>query len=310
MHEIHFSDVFDGYPEFHHSLLPKNSVWVFNQPFHMFVGRWVQLSQYEAHSSGLMGDFKAAWVALINAMTPIVQSTLDSIEQIKDTGLVLWKDLPLIFPPGKLIIIEELGVVQSVARVLETRTTPASLGLDYEYIDWDGETRGFNVKTLSIPCYGGHKKVRLSDLKAMPLEFCPTEEELRATLIARGRRWGSLNGVEYKQFGGKKVPIRTGVPIEVSTCIDLSGPSHFTSWSANEDWWEQASGSIMIDASAYFDKNPSCRSCGKPELEPFEVGPKVQDEVSEASLQLSDEHCLLASGTVHGFDMKTKDWCK
>lgn len=58
----------------------------------------------------------------------------------------------------------------------------------------------------------------MSELKTMPLDFCPSEDELRAKLIARGRRWGSLLGVEYRQFGGKKMPLRTGVPIEVSAC--------------------------------------------------------------------------------------------
>lgn len=220
------SNVFDGYPGFHASLLPADSAWVFSEPFQMFVGRWDQIREYRLRTP--FAAEKAAWVALFAAMTPVVQPTLDSIKRIRDTGLVRWKDLSLIFPPGRLVLVEELGGVQSVVRVLEGK--PTVIGSQYfhslsvEYVDCDGEKYGLHTRTLDILQYNGHKKVRVSDLSAMPLDFCPSEEELRAKLIARGRRWGSLTGVEYKQFGGKKVPTRTRVPIGVSFCHRYEWP--------------------------------------------------------------------------------------
>lgn len=208
------TDVFEDYPGFHPSLLPDDRAWVFYEPFDMFVDRWTWLLEEE---SFVEHDKRAAYRSLVTAMTPVIQSTLDSIKRIKDTGLVLWKDLPLIFPPGKLIIVEEPGAVQSVVRVREGETTTCNYKITYDYIDWDGKMHGLNTRTLYITPYTGYKKVRVSDLKTMPLDFCPSEEELRAKLIARGRRWSSLSGVEYKQFAGKKVPVSTGIPIEVST---------------------------------------------------------------------------------------------
>lgn len=216
------TNVFDGYPEFHASLLPEDSAWVFNEPFDMFVDRWDQLREYRLQTP--FAAEKAAWVALVAAMAPVVQPTLDAIKRIRDTGLVLWKDLHLIFPPGKLIIIEEPGAVQSIVRVQkgtairDPRLHQQVYKLKFEYIDWDGETHGLRSRLLDIPEYSGHKKVRVSDLKTMPLDFCPSEEELRTKLIARGQRWTSMKDVDYKQFAGKKVPISTRVPIEVSAC--------------------------------------------------------------------------------------------
>lgn len=219
MKEI-LANVFDGYPGFHASLLPKESAWVFCEPFDMFVGRWDQLREYRLRTP--FAAERAAWVSLVAAMTPVVQPILDSIKRIRDTGLVLWKDLPLIFPPGQLIIVEEPGAIQSVVRVhdggpfFDHRISQKVHRLNFEFIDWDGELQGLRTKTMDIAEYAGHKNVKVSDLRTMPLDFCPSEEELRTKLIARGRRWSSLAGVEYKQFGGKKVPIRTKVPIEVS----------------------------------------------------------------------------------------------
>lgn len=216
------TNVFDGYPGFHASLLPENNTWVFNEPFDIFVGRWDQLREYKLQTP--FAAEKAAWVALVAAMTPVVQPTLDSIKRIRDTGLVLWKDLHLIFPPGKLILVEEPGAVQSVVRVQEgnhcfdPRMHQQVHKLKFEYVDWDGETHGLRTKTLDIPEYAGHKNVRVLDLKTMPLDFYPSEEELRTKLIARGRRWTSMKDVDYKQFAGKKVPTSTRVPIEVSAC--------------------------------------------------------------------------------------------
>lgn len=226
------TDVFDGYPGFHASLLPENSAWIFEDPFDMFVSRWDELREYGLRPSS--APEKAAWVALIAAMTPVVQPTLDSIKRIRDTGLVRWKDLPLIFHPGKLIVIEEYGAVQSVVRVREgIPTLDPTSGLQvhrltYEYVEWDGEMHGYYNSSLDIPTFAGHKKIKVSELGAIPLDFCPSEGELRNKLIARGRRWSSLTGAEYKQFGGKKVPISTQVPMEVSDChaYEWRGPFH------------------------------------------------------------------------------------
>lgn len=214
------TNVFDGYPEFHASLLPPDSAWIFNEPFEIFVGRWDQLREYRLRTP--LAAEKEAWVALVAAMGPVVQPTLDAIKRIRDTGLVLWKDLSLIFPPGKLIIIEEPGAVQSVVRMQEGKPAFDHFNqrvyrLRFEYVDWNGEMHGLRTTDLDIREYTGHKKVRVPNLKAMPLDFCPSAEELRTKLIARGRRWGSLLGVEYRQFGGKKVPVTTQIPIEVST---------------------------------------------------------------------------------------------
>lgn len=208
--------IFEGYPDFHPSLLPEYSAWAFNEPFDIFVSNWDSLRDYRLRTP--FGAEKEALVALVAAMTPVIQPTLDSIKRIKDTGLVLWEDLPLIFPAGKLILVDQPGAVQSAARIQKGTSVQGFYTIVFEYIDWDGEIHGLNVGTLHFQQYAGYKKVKMSELKTMPLDFCPSEDELRAKLIARGRRWGSLVGVEYKQFGGKKVPLRTGVPIEVSAC--------------------------------------------------------------------------------------------
>lgn len=66
----------------------------------------------------------------------------------------------------------------------------------------------------------------------------------------------------------------------------------------------------MIDTAAFYDNNSNL-GWRKPTLQPLEAASDV-DEMGEGtqSAELSDEQCLLASGVVYGFDLKTKDWCK
>lgn len=214
------TSVFDGFPGFHPSLLGSNSAWIFKEPFSMFVGRWSQLLEFWACATSAE---KKAWGTLVATLSPVVQPALDAIKRIKDTRLVAWDDLPLIFPPGKLMIIEQPGAVQSVVRVKEGKESYDPRGqklyrLKYECIDWDGETYGLRTSSLDIPIYSDYKHVSMPNLRTMPLEFCIFEEDLVAKLISRGRKWSSLMGVEYKHFAGKKVPLATRTPIQVSDC--------------------------------------------------------------------------------------------
>lgn len=67
----------------------------------------------------------------------------------------------------------------------------------------------------------------------------------------------------------------------------------------------------MIDAAAFYDNNPNCAWWQKPDLQPLATESDVDDMGdSDQPAQVSDEECLLASGVVCGFDLKTKDWCK
>lgn len=63
----------------------------------------------------------------------------------------------------------------------------------------------------------------------------------------------------------------------------------------------------MIDAAAFFENNPGRELSLRPFAEESEADDMGE---SKASVQLSDEQCLLASGVLGGFDFKTKEWCK
>ena len=68
----------------------------------------------------------------------------------------------------------------------------------------------------------------------------------------------------------------------------------------------------MIDANAFYDNNPNSMWRKRPALQSMDAESEADDDMGETveSAQLSDEQCLLATGVVCGFDLRTKDWCK
>lgn len=110
------TEVFNGYPGFHPSTLGTKG-WTFKAPFHSFVHRWSQLQAYRekitdpiveenvVQDDNATDSGKEAATSLIDTMSSIVQPSLDIIDKIKNTELVQWEDIPLIFAPGELVIV-------------------------------------------------------------------------------------------------------------------------------------------------------------------------------------------------------------
>ena len=44
--------------------------------------------------------------------------------------------------------------------------------------------------------------VKIDSLDAYPIKFHPDEEELRDTIVKRGKKWVSLIGVHHRQYDG------------------------------------------------------------------------------------------------------------
>lgn len=76
--------------------------------------------------------------------------------------------------------------------------------LECEYIEATGNRTagkprfGFSEKNVDLPYFKG--TVRIASLKAFPTRWHPREEEMRARLIARGKRWQALDGVHHRHY--------------------------------------------------------------------------------------------------------------
>lgn len=291
--------------------------WTFEPPFMPLVHRWDALKTYHTNAKDV--TLRNAASALLAFLTPILASSVVSLAQTKKTGKVSFNNVWMIFPPSSLVQTKFFGVdticrVTKYKRIVDCKG-PDAWAIDMEYVDWNGETTGFTTTQLKIWEFEGFRRV--AALPVFPLSILGDAEKTKAAMIERGRKFERLRGYHFMISNGTKVLCETEKPEQ-----------------------RPVSGKVCVDAYAYY------RSCNlvKPVLRPltpekddgdseegkedaefsdtpyetdFAIAPvesasaaKGPAERSEDLQALTDEHCLLATPWMKGFDMKSKDWCE
>lgn len=69
-----------------------------------------------------------------------------------------------------------------------------------KYLEYDGKTWGMGIVDCEVPAFKGARKI--TSLACYPLRYHKNEEQLRKTLIERGKKFVSLQGVQYKSHEG------------------------------------------------------------------------------------------------------------
>lgn len=67
-------------------------------------------------------------------------------------------------------------------------------------ISFDGTEYGYETMCFSIYPFEGF--MVLNELKIFPLDYHPKKEELKATLVERGKKFTSLQGIHYRYYDG------------------------------------------------------------------------------------------------------------
>ncbi|CZR64854.1 related to TOB3 (member of AAA-ATPase family) [Phialocephala subalpina] len=72
--------------------------------------------------------------------------------------------------------------------------------IEGRYLEYDGKTWGMGTMDCDVPAFKGARKI--TSLNCYPLKYHKNEVKLRADLIARGKKFVSLQGVNYKSHEG------------------------------------------------------------------------------------------------------------
>ncbi|KAF8858487.1 hypothetical protein BDZ45DRAFT_591107 [Acephala macrosclerotiorum] len=72
--------------------------------------------------------------------------------------------------------------------------------IEGRYLEYDGKTWGMGTMDCDVPAFKGARKI--TSLNCYPLKYHKNEAKLRADLIARGKKFVSLQGVNYKSHEG------------------------------------------------------------------------------------------------------------
>jgi len=202
-----------------------------------------------------------------------------------------------LFPPDTIVHCKLLNQNRAF-RVLETWYDSSDelpgLGMRVNFIDYDGERIGTRKTELFIPKYPGTRE--LSELPTMPLDLLDNADEVRAELLARGRKFESYIGQHYLHYEGIALKRVDGMYVRFNV-----------------------SGRVMVDAKTAMRLEPNDSFVVR-ELSPRDEATRrdraqrrkgfglaqFASENKAAIEKLSDEEAILASATVRGYSFSNK----
>ncbi|KAI0708424.1 P-loop containing nucleoside triphosphate hydrolase protein [Earliella scabrosa] len=136
-----------------------------------------------------------------------------------------------------------------------------------------GRAFGTYITTIYMRIFGGTQKI--NRLSTYPISYHPDPEGLKATLIKRGRKWASLNGVYHVYYRG---------------LAGRDGGETYIQYNVNSR--------IMVDRGNFIRLQPD-----------YAVPkPSADDSIEKEPFGLTDEQLLLASPIVYGFSLSDKFW--
>ncbi|KAI1389583.1 P-loop containing nucleoside triphosphate hydrolase protein [Hypoxylon trugodes] len=297
----------------------------FRAPFREFFYRW---SEFVRATPGAEDDDdvdKNHFALLFDIISSEIRPHIDQVEDLLKNEVISFDYVWALFEPGtevystangqdRLFLVNG-GHYQELMGGMKVYT------LLCRYIDTDGDLFGYTTISLSIADFENVKPI--SELNVLPSHLHPQINEIRVQLQKRGRRFEMLKGTHYKAYSGYST---------------LRSPSFRGSSKYFID-----DGRVMIDTSSFMRYNgespgqlgPLNGPTSSDHLNVFQdftdpdelneiAPPAVQvmqhtarqarrrfastQQTSKGSKSLSEEHYVLCSPTVKGFDFQAKEW--
>lgn len=143
--------------------------------------------------------------SLMSYLRTDYRATLATFNHLASHGETTYALLGLLFVPRSTLLTRCPITGELTALTLTSITKVATpCGPVYqllcEALDWDPEEKRF-IRTQSrvmIPQFEGASKI--TELDVYPVQFHPREQEMRKTLIERGRKWAQFTGVHHMQY--------------------------------------------------------------------------------------------------------------
>jgi hypothetical protein len=142
-------------------------------------------------------------VFILNYMYRTLESEIASyytfMESPSITPGIEYKNLWMAFRPGDFIYAKVNGS-EKIVRLKSTSRAWFRCVLTAEEIQYDGADFGYRNTSLSISEYTGYKP--LESLSAYPLQYHPHKEAITKSLIARGKKFIGLRGIQPRFYEG------------------------------------------------------------------------------------------------------------
>ncbi|KAL9126352.1 MAG: hypothetical protein Q9217_004582 [Psora testacea] len=235
---------------------------------------------------------------LVDFMKSEYASTTARLSPLLKNGEIIYDLLWALFRPNTIVYTICLDTEKALCiRFDRGEEKTSSTGVTYfhmecRYLDSDGAVFGEVSTALGVAKFAGVKRIVAFD--AFPLVCHPRRSEMRAGLVARGRRFITLLGVHHLQYHGNAFYLQKGELVEVPV-----------------------KSQIMVDAAYFRENNPNYtrpRISGLVEKKSlsdgwftYEPEQEVKSNGREPS-KMTDADLLLCSPTVRGWSFGNKQW--
>jgi hypothetical protein len=192
-------EVFQGYKGITASLKRL----VFKSPFHPFHYRWQRFTQILERQKAEDPVAASYSQILHDLLRSELNHVMSEIEDLTNNGVITYGLLWALFEPGEHVITskdgqERIYVIESSDYI--TNEKVHHVNIKTRYIDYNGEHLGYTASNLKINKFHGTRSI--SELNVCPLALHPQKEELTARLIARGKKFYDMCGVQCKAYDG------------------------------------------------------------------------------------------------------------
>jgi hypothetical protein len=171
---------------------------VFEAPFKPLIHRWSDFVKFK-NRTDLDKTTKEHIDLLFGTLKYEIGDKIQEFEDYVLNGVVTFDSMWMIFQPGSVVISEHKGPLSAFELVdseyIETQCGQF-LRLSADCVEWDGSQFGRCTEQICIPKFSGTKKI--TSLNIFPLPFFVGREQLKISLIERGKRFEELAGHHYK----------------------------------------------------------------------------------------------------------------
>ena len=306
----------------------------FEPPYSALVHRWDRIQTLHQELADSDNDTrKLAVDQLVEFMQPILASSLEGLAATRATGMVNYSAVWQIFSPGEIVVTKFWGA-ESLCRVVKY-VRDGGWDITVENVEWDGGECGFERTEVHIPKFYGLS--RITSLPVYPLSFAQNPDQLKETMAARGRRFQELRGYHFLNYSGVKVSMDDHVADEPMTgrviidtyayyrSNDIVKPSLRALGGSDSAAGSEAGDEPGVDANAEGSDTDGAddEGTGSEHADSEDADADAEDSsgnaetatVPQASAKrvedltpLSDDHCLLTSPMLIGFDLDKKKW--
>ncbi|KLO07072.1 P-loop containing nucleoside triphosphate hydrolase protein [Schizopora paradoxa] len=242
---------------------------------------------------------------LINFVKKEHASTLKEIKSLLANEEITYDLAWALFVPRT--ILYTLCPISQVPRAIRLVKATQSCGwlMNVDYMEYHGEEPRFGLAPLSniaVPKFRGAMKI--TSLPVYPIKYHPKCEELKKSLVERGKKWVRLQGVYLKYYNA------VGIQYRIDEYIKLHTQSRIV---IDKKMFQQIQPNYFIPSVAKTLKGKALEaSVVAKQGNKLKPTPALTEEVVDPEnppwKDLRDEDLLIASPLVYGFSLSDKLW--